>query len=73
MTRLYEVTFNRYTDYSNEAVWNKKTESYLDTSEPVIIREEQIPLMKYWGEGIKTLKYVGVLAFENGDKEGELK
>ena len=68
MTRLYEVTFNRYTNYSHDAVRNGETGRYLDTSEPIIIREEQIPCMKDWGEGINTLKYVGVLAFENGDE-----
>ena len=73
MSKLYEVTFNQYTNYSEDAVWNKKTNRYLNTSEPIIIREEQIPYMKYWGEGINTLKYVGVLAFESDEewKEGE--
>lgn len=71
MTRLYVVTFNRYVNYSDKAVRNEETREYLDTSEPVIIREEQIPFMKDWGEGIKELKYVGVLAFENNDEEGE--
>lgn len=68
MTKLYEVTFNQYTNYSKDAVWNEKTKSYLDTSEPVVITEEQIPCMKHWGEGIKTLKYVGVLMFESDYK-----
>ena len=45
MTKLYKVTFNRYSNYSRDAVWNEKASSYLDTSEPVIIREEQIPFM----------------------------
>ena len=67
MTKLYEVIFNHYTNYSDEYVRNEKTKSYLDTSEPVIITEEQIPHMKHWGGGIKTLKYVGVLAFESDD------
>ena len=71
MTRLYEVTFNQYTNYSCDAVWNEETKDYIDTSEPVIIREEQIPFMKYWGEGINTLKYVGVLAFGSDYKEGK--
>ncbi len=71
MTKLYKVTFNRYSNYSRDAVWNEKASSYLDTSEPVIIREEQIPFMKDWGEGINTLEYVGVLAFEDGDEREE--
>lgn len=49
MSKLYKVTFNRYSNYSRDAVWNEKASSYLDTSEPVIIREEQIPFMKDWG------------------------
>ena len=71
MTRLYEVTFNQYTNYSRGVVWNEKTNRYIDTSEPVIIREDQIPYMKNWGGGISTLKYVGVLAFESDDKPKE--
>ena len=68
MSRLYKVTFNQYTNYSRDAVRNEKTSRYLDTSEPIIIREEQIPYMKDWGEGINTLEYVGVLAFESDDE-----
>ena len=71
MIRLYEVTFNQYTNSSRDTVWNEETNDYINTSEPVIIREDQIPFMKNWGGGISTLKYVGVLAFESDDKEGE--
>ena len=59
MQRLYKVTFNRYTNYNKNAVSDGK--KYIDTDEPLIIREDQIDGIRRYGNGIRQLEYIGVL------------
>ena len=69
-TKLYSITFKNFTNYAHDTVSNN-TDSYilsdsvvdktkfLDVSEPLIVKEDDI--MKYKEFGIDSVKYIGML------------
>jgi hypothetical protein len=64
--RVYSVTFNSYTNASNNTVSNNSkepgAEKYITVGkEPFLVTEDQIETMCQYGGGIKTLIFVGNL------------
>lgn len=43
-----------------DTVWNKKTDKYLDVGkEPFLIRESELEKYREYGNGFRTVKFVG--------------
>lgn len=60
--KLYKVTFNHYTDSTNMTVYNDVTDDYLDIPfGGLIIHERAISKYMNYGNGIKTLEFVGTI------------
>lgn len=70
-TKLYLVTFKNFTNSLHTTVSNNKSSFleygketvYIDISEPIIVKEQDI--MKYKDFDIDSIKYVGVLLEED--------
>ena len=66
--KLYEVTFNTYTNWTNDTVANYEDEEdtcYITIPKTgLIIREDEIELYKKYGNGFASLTIVGEMLVE---------
>lgn len=74
--RIYLVTFNKYTDYSNQTVARYYTVDGVEKSEYIsipesglIIRERDFDAYRKFGEGFRTLQIVGEMYVSSPDEE----
>lgn len=61
MDRIYQIEFNQYINAMDKEVYCKESDEYMNTPFPFLIREDEIGEMHKWGQGIKTLKFMGYL------------
>jgi len=61
MIELYKVTFRKYTNSLRDTVRNDNGD-YIDTPDGCLIAsEETLEALRQYGEGFKTVEYVGTL------------
>lgn len=64
--RVYAITFNQYTNCMRDTVWCEETDKYLDVGrDTFLIFEDDIEKYKKFGNGIKTLTYMGDMIQED--------
>lgn len=60
--KIYSVEFLKYTNCMKDAVSCDTDDlHYIDTKEPVLVRESDLDKFKEYGQGFRTITYVGVL------------
>ena len=65
-TRVYKVTFNVADTFFNK-VYRRDSDGFivdtieLESDNSLVITEEQLPIVQKFGNGIKTMTYVGKL------------
>lgn len=62
--RLYKITFNSYTNCTNDTVSNDDGEYITIPKVGLIIREDEIEQYKSYGDGIKELSIVGEMIID---------
>ena len=74
--RIYLVTFNKYTDFSNRTVARYYTVNGVEKSEYIsipesglLIRERDFDAYRKFGNGFKTLQIVGEMYISFPDEE----
>jgi hypothetical protein len=60
MTKIYKVEFMHYTDAFKNGVKNENKDKYLEVGEePFLISENDIEEYMEYGDGFRTLEFVG--------------
>ena len=59
--KIYSVEFLEYTNYMKDAVCSTHGLHYIDTKEPVLVKESDLNKFKEYGQGFRTITYVGIL------------
>ena len=60
MIKLYRITFIEYLDPSRETIYSPEFHQYID-SRDMIVKESDIEYFKSFGNGIKSLEFVGYM------------
>ena len=68
--KIYAIEFMEYTNWERICVYNEKTDSYIYLSNkgPLLVRESDLPKYQDYGNGIKSIDYVGVMIADKLDK-----
>ena len=67
--KIYAIEFNEYTNYSKNCVSDGNGE-YIDIDNgPFLIREDEIEKYRQFGDGIRTLTYVGTMIPDEKDDD----
>ena len=61
MEKIYKVEFIKYVDYDRNKVSDNINHTYLRVPSPFLIRESEIEFHKKFGDGIKSLEFVGYI------------
>ena len=61
--KIYAIEFMEYTNWEKICVYNEKTDSYISLSHkgPLLVRESDLSKYQDYGNGIKSIEYVGVM------------
>ena len=64
--KIYKVTFMKYTNAMENTVSDHPGSgrgdcTYLDTSEPFLVRESELDLYRHFGGGFRSIEFVGML------------